>query len=133
MNLQSNFLFPEQYCLDDLRLRTFEGATVNINDVQFGSYRGRAFNPVTLEPYPLKKSRGATEPFDYFKVAQILLNLGSTAFLTEPRSSERTALDAYLGTSLGWMTFVNEALKDSRPMTDWERKVAAESFWSEFD
>jgi hypothetical protein len=24
-------------------------------------------------------------------------------------------------------------LKDSRPMTDWERKVAADFFWSEFE
>jgi len=26
-----------------------------------------------------------------------------------------------------------EGLRDSRPMTDWERKAAAGSFWSEFD
>lgn len=32
-----------------------------------------------------------------------------------------------------WMTFIREVLKDSRPMTDWERKTAADIFWSEFE
>jgi hypothetical protein len=39
----------------------------------------------------------------------------------------------YLSNSLTWLSFTREALKDSRPMTDWERKAAAEFFWSEFD
>lgn len=134
MSLQSNCFSPEQYCLGDLLLCAFQGATVNINDVQFGSHLGRAFYPVArIETDPPKKSIAATEPFNYFKVAQIFRNSGTTTFLTEPQSYERTALGAYFGRSLDWMTFVNEALKDSRPMTDWERKVAAESFWSEFD
>lgn len=36
-------------------------------------------------------------------------------------------------TSLAWGRLTSAVLKDSRPMNDWERKVAADIFWSEFD
>jgi hypothetical protein len=39
----------------------------------------------------------------------------------------------YLANSLTWLSFTRQGLKDSRPITDWERKAAAEFFWSEFD
>jgi hypothetical protein len=62
-----------------------------------------------------------------------LIGAGIVANVTYPEAFKLASADKYLEASMDWMTFVNEALKDSRPMTDWERKVAAESFWSEFD
>ena len=39
-------------------------------------------------------------------------------------------LDALMFLLVGYFGTV---LKDSRPMTDWEREAAADFFWSEFD
>jgi hypothetical protein len=41
--------------------------------------------------------------------------------------------DEYQSNSLAWLAFTREALKESRPMTDWERKASADFFWSQFD
>lgn len=35
--------------------------------------------------------------------------------------------------SLAWQSFVKEAMAESRPMDDWERKVAADFLWAEFE
>ncbi len=35
--------------------------------------------------------------------------------------------------TMAWMSLVNQTLQDSRPMTNWERKAAANAFWAEFD
>ena len=43
-------------------------------------------------------------------------------------STVQELLGRGLSASLAWMAFTREALKDSRPMTDWERKASADFF-----
>lgn len=45
-----------------------------------------------------------------------------------PEAQEQAA-----AASLAWVALTSAVLKDSRPMNDWERKVAADIFWSEFN
>jgi hypothetical protein len=142
MNRLSNVLTQERYFLDEL----IPGSTVNINGLEIGLDRARTLYPAkTTEDWSQMWTRTERSSFihslavyDYvFKLvgttAAALLSSGSAANLGELQLCERTGFDTYFTTSLDWMTFVIEALKDSRPMTDWERKIAAESFWSEFD
>lgn len=39
--------------------------------------------------------------------------------------------DKQIADTLGIMALAKEVLRESRPMTDWERAQAAEFFWSE--
>jgi hypothetical protein len=47
--------------------------------------------------------------------------------------TDEPGVDQVLNSSLAWRTFVQEAMKESRPMDSWERKVAADFLWSEFE
>ena len=125
----------DQDLMSDLALQAFEGTNVNLRGLRFGSEGGQAFYGSMIEPRPVEKSAVAVQFYSLPGIAQILFVSGTVANLIAPqyfaRSLGRREPDAHLRTSLAWMAFTREALKDSRPMTDWERKAAADFFWSE--
>jgi hypothetical protein len=113
-----------------------EGANVNLASLRFGPGTVRGFGSTAYEA-PVEKSAFAVQFYILLDVVQTLVFSSTLANMVSPqffaRSFGQRESDAHLTTSLAWMAFTQEALKDSRPMTDWERKAAADFFWSEFD
>ena len=115
-----------------LEIQDVEGASVNLRSLRFGEESATW----GARPLPFAESV-VVEFYAWLDVIQPMAMLGAWTNLTVPAlprlllgHSEPTA---HLEKSLAWMSFAQEALRDSRPMTDWERKVAADFFWSEFD
>lgn len=115
-------------------------ATVNLDDIQLGSQGigwGTPSPPVSgLNPIPGTWSHwiqfgGETSIGQAQLAFGIVTNRLKLYFQARPASVCDS--NEHLSNSLAWLSFTREALKDSRPMTDWERKAAAEFFFSEFD
>jgi len=125
----------DQDLMSDLALQAFEGT--NLRGLRFGSQGDQGCYGSMIEPRPVETSAVAVQFYSLPGIAQILFVSGTVTNLIAPQYFERSLgrrdPDAHLRKSLTWMAFTREALKDSRPMTDWERKAAADFFWSEFD
>jgi hypothetical protein len=120
-----------------LTIQPAGGASVNLADTLRASLLSR-----WIYPYPGASSLSETSgaqitlggvgkidqyPFAFGAIVNVIeLQIHVHSFAARDSSG-------YLSNSLTWLSFTREALKDSRPMTDWERKAAAEFFWSEFD
>jgi hypothetical protein len=116
--------------------QVLERINVNLSGVRVGSSWIQGFEwPITEQPHlkrPAPVGKHLYSSSDEFRLLLIPFfgpNLITCRF-PAPRQSDP---NAHLSESLAWMGFTREALKDSRPMTEWERKAAADFFWSEFD
>lgn len=118
--------------------QALEGVNVNLSGVRMGSSWIQGFErPLTGQPHierPAPVEHLYSLLFDLFRF-RIVSTVGPNVITSDFPAPLLGQSDpnAHLSESLAWMAFTREALKDSRRMTDWERKVAADFFWSEFD
>ena len=117
--------------------QALEGINVNLSGVRVGSSWIQGFEwPTTEQPHlerpaPVGHLYSLSDVFRLLIISFVGPNLITTRFPAPPLG--QSDLNVHLSESLAWMAFTREALKDSRPMTEWERKAAADFFWSEFD
>jgi hypothetical protein len=114
-----------------------ERINVNLSGVRVGSSWIQGFEwPMTEQPHvertaPVGNLYSLSDVFRLVIISIVGPNLITSRF-PAPHLGQSDP-NAHLSESLAWMAFTREALKDSRPMTEWERKAAADFFWSEFD
>jgi hypothetical protein len=115
--------------------QALEGINVNLSGVRVGSSWIQGFEwPITEQPH-VERPAPAGHLYSSFDVYRLLLIsfVGPNLITCRFPAAHQSDPNARLSESLAWMAFTHEALKDSRPMTEWERKAAADFFWSEFD
>jgi len=117
--------------------QALEGINVNLSGIRVGSSWIQGFYwPMTEQPHmekpaPVEHIYSLFDLFRFLMISTVGPNLITSRFPAPPLGQSDP--NAHLSESLAWMAFTREALKDSRPMTEWERKAAADFFWSEFD
>jgi hypothetical protein len=115
-------------------------ATVNLDDIQLGS-QGSGWGTLSPPVSRLNPVLGTWSHWIQFggetNIDQAQLAFGIVTnwvkLYFHARSPGVRDSNDHLSNSLTWLSFTRGVLKDSRPMTDWERKAAADFFWSEFD
>ena len=120
----------------DWALQGLEGTNVNFRGVGLGLTGIQSLDRMMTEPPHTEGSVLVVQLHSLLGSSQFLVISGIGPNLTTPHFPAQLLVpspDAHLGKSLAWMAFTREALKDSRPMTEWEQKAAADFFWSEFD
>jgi hypothetical protein len=131
-----------QDLVSGLARQVFEGTNVNLRGLHFGSQGEQNYYGSMIRPHFIDNSALQRQAYSFPGSVQILFDSGPTAnSITPPLielpffmlSPNRQESDRHLTNAVAWMAFSREVLKDSRPMTDWERKATADFFWSEFD
>jgi hypothetical protein len=135
--MQYNALIEHRWPLADLTRHQLEDSSVNFRGL-FPGFEGQyGVNRGQLEPLPAEAQQLRWHLCNPFSPGIMPLGMGTMVnliiadFYAVP--APLRVVDAYHERSIEWIAFTHEALKDSRPMTDWERSAAAEFFWSEFD
>jgi hypothetical protein len=107
----------------------------SVEGINFSLYSDRFIFPQNIserqaEAPPTKRDTFSEQVEAIFNayLLGIATSLGRTA-----EGWQEEAVPPFSEKSLAWMALTREVLKDSRRMTDWERKAAADFFWSQFD
>lgn len=121
----------------DLVLQAAGGAVVNLSDIRLGSLGSRwgRRSPVVSGLNEIIGAQITLDGVASFDQGPFAFGAISNPIELQIQTHSITARysDEYQSNSLAWLAFTREALKDSRPMTDWERKASADFFWSQFD
>jgi hypothetical protein len=111
----------------------------SIEGINFSLYSDRFIFPQNISERQAEAPSTKRDTFSeqFPSMVEAIFNAYLLGFATSPgriaEGWQGGAVPPFSQKSLAWMALTREVLKDSRRMTDWERKAAADFFWSQFD